>query len=362
MHQLQRLLLISAFATLCASASAQTPGSGPATTTGPSAGAPAQSATGAGPQAAPAPATAAPQPGATGGPVPGQGQVETAPPAQTGPETQSPSPAKLQSGIAPAPSTEALPPRSVAWSFAGPFGIYDRGSMQRGFQIYKQVCSNCHSLSRIAFRNLGDPGGPQFSQDEVKAIAAGYKIPAGPNAQGQTADANGMPLTRPGTPADYFPPPFPNEQAARAALNGALPPDLSLIVKARDGHMNYVYSILTGFGQKPPAGETIANGLYYNPYFPRHQIAMPPPLTDGAVTFTDGTPNNLDQEAHDIVTFLAWASEPTQDSRKQIGFVVMLYLIGLTVLLFFAYRRIWHGHHDVGAVGEGTGDETRLAP
>lgn len=342
MRHLQRLLLISALATVCAGALAQTPGAAQ--------------------QAAPAPATAAPEPGATGGPQPGLGQVETAPPAQTGPETQSPSPAKLQSAIAPAPSTEALPPKSVAWSFTGPFGIYDRASLQRGFQIYKQVCSNCHSLSRIAFRNLGDPGGPQFSQDEVKAISASYKIPAGPNAQGQTVDANGMPLTRPGTPADYFPPPFPNEQAARAALNGALPPDLSLIVKARDGHMNYVYSILTGFGQMPPAGETVANGLYYNPYFPRHQIAMPPPLTDGVVSFSDGTPNNLDQEAHDIVSFLAWASEPTQDSRKQAGFVVMLYLIGLTVLLFFAYRRIWHGHHDAGAVGEGTGDETRLSP
>lgn len=361
MRQLQRLLLISALATLCAGASAQTPGATPATPAAPNA-TPAQPAAGATQQSAPSPATAAPQPGATGEPQPGQGQVETAPPAQTGPETQSPSPAKLQSGIAPAPSTEALPPRTVAWSFTGLFGVYDRGSLQRGFQIYKQVCSNCHSLTHIAFRNLGDPGGPEFSQDEVKAIAASYKIPAGPNTQGQTVDANGTPLTRPGTPADYFPPPFPNEQAARAALNGALPPDLSLIVKARDGHMNYVYSILTGFGQTPPAGETIANGLYYNPYFPRHQIAMPPPLMDGTVTFSDGTPNNINQEAHDIVTFLAWASEPSQNSRKQIGFVVMLYLIGLTVLLFFAYRRVWYGHHDVGTVGEGTGDETRLAP
>ena len=361
MRQFHRLLLISALASICASASAQTPGAAPANPGAPNAAATAQPA-GAAQQTAPSPATAAPQPGTSGGAVPGQGQVETAPQGQTGPETPSPSPAKLQSGISPAPSTEALPPKSVAWPFTGPFGVYDRASLQRGFQIYKQVCSNCHSLSRIAFRNLGDPGGPQFSEDEVKAIAASYKIPAGPNDQGQTVDAGGMPLTRPGTPADYFPPPFPNEQAARAALNGALPPDLSLIVKARDGNMNYVYSILTGFGQTPPPGETIAKGLYYNPYFPRHQIAMPPPLTDGAVTYSDGTPNNLNQEAHDIVSFLAWASEPTQDARKRIGFVVMLYLIGFTVLLFFTYRRVWHGHHDVGAVGEGTGDETRLSP
>jgi ubiquinol-cytochrome c reductase cytochrome b/c1 subunit len=297
-----------------------------------------------------------------GGVQPGQGQVETAPPPVTGPAVPSPVPVQAPSSLAPAPSTEALPPRSVNWSFTGPFGVYDRASLQRGFQIYKEVCSACHALSHVAFRNLADPGGPEFSQDEVKAIAAGYKIPAGPNAQGQTVDANGMPLTRAGTAADYFPSPFANEQAARTANNGALPPDLSLIVKAREGNQNYVYSILTGFGQKPPANETIANGLYYNPYFPRHQIAMPPPLMNATVTFADGTPNTLDQEAHDIVTFLAWASEPTMDERKQTGFVVMLYLIGFTVLLFLSYRRIWHGHHDLGAVGEGKGSETRLAP
>jgi ubiquinol-cytochrome c reductase cytochrome c1 subunit len=146
------------------------------------------------------------------------------------------------------------------------------------------------------------------------------------------------------------------------ANNGALPPDLSLIVKARSGNQDYVYSILTGFGQTPPANERVAQGLFYNPYFPRHQIAMPPPLTNGSVTFADGTPNTLDQEAHDVVTFLAWASEPKMDERKRMGFAVMLYLILLTVLLFLSYRHIWHGRHDVGAVGEGTGDETRLAP
>ena len=293
---------------------------------------------------------------APGAVQPSPGHVEATPPPVTGPALQSPT------AVAPAPSTEALPPKNVAWSFTGPFGIYDRAALQRGFQVYKEVCSACHALSHVAFRNLADAGGPEFSVDEVKAIAASYKIPAGPNDQGQTVDANGMPLTRPGTPADYFPPPFANEQAARTANNGALPPDLSLIVKAREGHQDYVYSILTGFGQTPPANETVAKGLYYNPYFPRHQIAMPPPLTNGSVTFADGTPNTVDQEAHDIATFLTWASEPTMDTRKQTGFTVMLYLIGLTVLLFLSYRQIWHGHHDVGAVGEGTGDETRLAP
>jgi ubiquinol-cytochrome c reductase cytochrome b/c1 subunit len=234
--------------------------------------------------------------------------------------------------------------------------------LQRGFQIYREVCSACHSLSRVAFRTLGDSGGPAFSADAVTAIAASFKVPAGPNEMGQTVDSSGMPLTRPGTPADYVPGPFPNEQAARMANNGALPPDLSLIVKARSGNQDYVYSILTGFGQTPPANERVAQGLFYNPYFPRHEIAMPPPLTNGSVTFADGTPNTLDQEAHDVVTFLAWASEPKMDERKQMGFAVMLYLILLTVLLFLSYRHIWHGRHDVGAVGEGTGDETRLAP
>ena len=260
-----------------------------------------------------------------------------------------------------ASSAEAAPPKQVAWSFDGPFGVYDRAALQRGFQIYREVCSACHALSHVAFRNLGDPGGPEFSLDEVKAIAAGFKVPAGPNEQGQTVDASGMPLTRPGAAADYFPPPFPNEQAARAANNGALPPDLSLIVKARAGHQNYVYSILTGFGQTPPPGATIARGLYYNPYFPRRQIAMPPPLTNGSVSFADGTPNTIDQEAHDIATFLTWASEPKMDERKQTGFTAMLYLIGFAVLLFLSYRRIWHGHHDAGAVGQGTG-EAQLAP
>ena len=290
------------------------------------------------------------------------GRVEVAPLPQAGPALPSTAGAPLQSAITPAPSTEALPPKHVSWSFTGPFGVYDIAALQRGFQIYREVCSACHALSHVAFRNLGDPGGPEFTLNEVQAIAAGFKVPAGPNEMGQTVDANGRPLTRPGASADYFPSPFANEQAARMANNGALPPDLSLIVKARSGNQDYVYSVLTGFGQTPPANERIAPGLFYNPYFPRHQIAMPPPLMNGSVTFADATPNTLDQEAHDIVTFLAWASEPTMDERKSVGFSVMLYLILLTVLLFLSYRHIWHGHHDVGAVGEGTGDETRLRP
>jgi len=277
------------------------------------------------PQSAPAPAP------------PGRGAVAPAQPAQQ----TAPAPA----AAAPA-SSEALPPKHVNWSFDGPFGTYDRGALQRGFQVYKEVCSACHSLSRVAIRNLGDPGGPGFSQAEVAALAAGYKVPAEPDEQGKTVDASGQPLTRAATPADYFPPPFPNEKAARAGFNGALPPDLSLIVKAREGHQDYVYSILTGFGQTPPANEKIAPGLNYNPYFPGRQIAMPPPLTNGSVTFADGTPNTIDQEAQAVATFLSWASEPKMEERKRSGFNVMIFLIGFAMLCFLSYRRVWHGHHD----------------
>jgi cytochrome c1 len=261
--------------------------------------------------------------------------------------------AQENSSNAPAPSTEALPPKKMDWSFHGPFGVYDRAALQRGFQVYKEVCANCHSLSRIAFRNLADAGGPGFSQEQAAALAAGYKVPAEPNEQGKTTDYMGQPLTRPAVASDYFPPPFPNEKATRAAMNGALPPDLSLIVKARSGHEDYVYSILTGFGQKPPQNEKMARGMNYNPYFPRHQIAMPPPLTSGGVTYADGTPNTVEQQAHDVVTFLAWASEPKMEERKRAGFNVILFLVAFSTLTFFTYRRIWHGKHDAGATGEG---------
>jgi len=240
-------------------------------------------------------------------------------------------------------SSEPLPPKHVNWSFEGPFGVYDRASLQRGFQVYKEVCSACHALSHIAFRNLGDPGGPSFSPAEVAAIAASYKVPAEPDEQGKTVNAGGQPLMRPATPADYFPPPYPNEKATRAANNGALPPDLSLIVKAREGHADYVYSILTGFGEKPRPNEKMARGMQYNPYFPGRQIAMPPPLTDGGVTYADGTMATVDQEARDVATFLAWTSDPKMEERKRVGFGVMLYLLLFTGLLYLCYRRVWHG-------------------
>ncbi len=231
MRQLYPLLLISALAAASTGMAAETQGRGagaaPASVTKPAAGQPSAAApeSGAQPQGTQSPEPASPSAAQTppGTVQPAPGQVESAPPPQTGPVTPSPVPVQLPSRVSPAPSTEALPPKSVAWSFSGPFGIYDRASLQRGYQIYKEVCSACHALTHVAFRNLGDPGGPEFSPDEVKAIAASYKVASGPNEKGQTVDANGMPLTRPGAPADYFPPPFPNEQAARAANNGALP-------------------------------------------------------------------------------------------------------------------------------------------
>ncbi|HEY2446438.1 MAG TPA: cytochrome c1 [Rhizomicrobium sp.] len=243
------------------------------------------------------------------------------------------------------PSTGARTPKRVEFSFEGPLGTYDRGALQRGFQVYKEVCSACHSLNRVAFHNLADPGGPGFTDAQAKAIAASYKIPAEPNDKGELFDASGNRLTRPGIVADHFPPPFANDEAARAANSGALPPDLSLIEKARAGGAAYVYSIITGFREKPPSWFKVLPNKYYNPYFEGWNISMPPPLTDGSVTFSDGTSNKLDQEAHDVVTFLAWASEPTMEERKRLGLGVMAFLIVFSGLLFLSYRRVWRDAH-----------------
>jgi len=242
-------------------------------------------------------------------------------------------------------STDPLPPKDVSFSFNGPFGTYDRAALQRGFQVYKEVCSACHSLNRVAFHTLSDPGGPGFDEAQVKAIAAAYKIPADPDDKGQLFDDKGNRLTRPGIPADFFPPPFPNEQAARAANNGALPPDLSIIVKARAGGPAYVYSIVTGFHQTPPAGFKVLADKYYNPYFAGWNISMPPPLAVGSVTYSDGTKATVEQEAHDVVTFLSWAAEPKMEERKHLGFGVMAFLLLLSGLLFLSYRRVWRDAH-----------------
>jgi ubiquinol-cytochrome c reductase cytochrome c1 subunit len=234
-------------------------------------------------------------------------------------------------------AVEGLPPHSPAggWPQQGPTGTYDRAALQRGFQVYKQVCSACHSMKLLAYRDLSQLG---FSPAEVKAIAAGYQVTDGPNDQGEM-------FQRPGRPSDHFVSPFANDQAARAAEGGALPPDLSLIIKARKGHEDYVYSILTGFGQTPPANEKIANGMNYNPYFPGHQIAMPPPLAENSVSYADGTPATVEQEAKDVAQFLAWASEPNLEERHQTGLKVVLFLIAFAAVMYGVKRKVWSKLH-----------------
>jgi ubiquinol-cytochrome c reductase cytochrome b/c1 subunit len=247
-------------------------------------------------------------------------------------------------------------PPAQKWSFAGPVGTFDRGSLQRGLKVYKEVCSACHGLSYIAFRNLAEAGGPGYSVAQAAALAAEYKIKDGPNDAGDMFD-------RPGRPADYFPSPFPNEQAARAANGGAAPPDLSLITKARsykrgfpmfiidfftqyqEQGPDYVDAILQGFEDKPPAGVTIPEGSYYNKYFPGHAIKMPKPLSDGQVTFDDGSPATVKQYAHDVTTFLMWAAEPHMEARKRLGLQVFVFLILLSVLLYFTKKKVWANAH-----------------
>jgi ubiquinol-cytochrome c reductase cytochrome c1 subunit len=225
------------------------------------------------------------------------------------------------------------PPREQ-WSFDGPFGTYDRASVQRGYQIYTQVCSACHPVKHLHFRDLTQIG---YSEDEVKAFAAAVRVTDGPNDQGKM-------YQRPGRPSDPIPDPFPNDQAARASNNGALPPDQSLIVKAREGGPDYVYAILTGY-TPAPAGFQLPSGMYYNKYFLGHQIAMPPPLAANSVTFADGTPATLPQMAHDIVTFLNWASEPELETRHRAGFAVFFFLIVTAGLLYAVKRKIWARLH-----------------
>jgi ubiquinol-cytochrome c reductase cytochrome b/c1 subunit len=247
-------------------------------------------------------------------------------------------------------------PPALKWSFAGPFGKFDRAQLQRGFKVYREVCANCHSLTLIAFHNLADPGGPEFSPAQATTVAAEYKIKDGPNDQGEMFE-------RPGRPADYFPSPFPNEQAARAALGGALPPDLSLITKARSYERgfpkfvfdfftqfqeqgpNYVDALLQGYEDKPPAGETIPQGAYYNKYFPGHAIKMPKPLNDGQVTFDDGAPATVAQYSKDVTTFLMWAAEPHLEARKELGLKVFVFLLIFAGLLYFTKKRVWAAAH-----------------
>ncbi|HUD29992.1 MAG TPA: cytochrome c1 [Novosphingobium sp.] len=234
-----------------------------------------------------------------------------------------------------------LHPKEVAFASDGAFGKFDKQQLQRGFQVYKEVCSACHSLSHVAFRDLEQLG---YSEGQVKAIAAGFQVPGtDPN----TGEAN----LRPGMPTDYFPKPFANDIAARAANNNAVPPDLSLMTKARHDGPAYIYSLLTGFQAQPaellkhfPDSKTPA-GLHYNPYFANLNLAMAPPLTgDGQVEYGPGNPKpTVDQMSKDVSAFLIWTAEPSLDKRKQTGLAVTLFLLFATVLGYMSYRNIWAG-------------------
>lgn len=244
--------------------------------------------------------------------------------------------ALMMSMAAPAfASGEAMHPKQIQWSFDGVFGTFDKPSVQRGFQVYKEVCSSCHSLKRVAFRQLQDVG---FSEAEVKSLAASYTVKDGPNDMGEMFE-------RPGRPSDLFPSNYANDNAARAANNGALPPDQSLLVKAREDGANYIYSILTGYGHPVPEHVSVPEGAYYNPYMDGGVIKMAPPLREDSVTYQDGTKATVDQQAKDVVAFLQWAAEPEMEQRKGMGIHVMLYLGIMTAFFYVVKKRVWSDLH-----------------
>ena len=222
-----------------------------------------------------------------------------------------------------------VPPKQN-WSFNKPNGTFDRAALQRGFQVYKQVCSACHSIKLISFRHLKSMG---LTDAEIKVLASQYQIKDGPNDEGEMFE-------RPGRPSDYIPGPYLNDKQARAANNGSLPPDQSLIVKARLYGADYIYAVLTGY-KKAPNGFNLNPGQYYNEYFPGNAISMTQPLSESLVTYNDGTKASVDQMAHDVTTFLAWASEPEMEDRKRLGIKVLMYLLLMTGLFYATMRRIW---------------------
>lgn len=241
-------------------------------------------------------------------------------------------------------------PAEQDWSFAGPFGVYDKGQLQRGFKIYREVCSACHSMKLVPFRTLEGLG---YSEAQVKAIAAEYTVTDGPNADGEMFE-------RPGIPSDHFPSPFPNTEAAAAANNGAAPPDFSLLAKARgvergfptfvfdiftqyaENGPDYIHALLTGYDEEPPAGMEIAEGTYYNPYFiAGKSLAMAKPISDGQVTYEDGSAETVDQYAKDVSAFMMWAAEPHLEDRKKTGFRVMVFLLLFAAMVYLTKRKIW---------------------
>ncbi|SIQ34252.1 ubiquinol-cytochrome c reductase cytochrome c1 subunit [Rhizobium sp. RU33A] len=242
-----------------------------------------------------------------------------------------------------------LKPEQMDWSFAGPFGKYDKGQLQRGLKVYTEVCSACHSMELVAFRTLEDLG---YSEAQVKAFAANYEVEDGPNADGEM-------FMRTAVASDHFPSPFPNKEAAAAAMGGAAPPDFSLIAKARgvtrgfptfvfdiftqyqQGGSDYIHALLTGY-QDPPEGIEVADGTYFNPYFIAGQsLAMAPPLSDGQVTYDDGSPETMEQYSLDVSAFLMWAAEPHLEDRKRMGFMVMVFLAIFTALIYLTKKSVY---------------------
>ena len=231
-------------------------------------------------------------------------------------------------------SAEKVEYLKTDWSFKGLFGKFDRGSLQRGYQVYTEVCSSCHSMKYLSYRNLAEKGGPEFTEAQAKAIASSFEVSDGPNADGEM-------FTRPGKLSDKFVMPYENVKAAQAANGGAYPPDMSVLVKARSGGANYIYSLLQGYEDPPPIGITLDEGVHYNKYMYGNKIKMANPLSDGLVEYADGTESNVEQMSKDVTTFLMWAAEPHLEARHQMGFKAIVYLIILTILVYFSMKRIW---------------------
>lgn len=233
-----------------------------------------------------------------------------------------------------AAAAEGAHPEKRDWPQDGIFGSFDRAALQRGFQVFKEVCSNCHSVKYLRFRDLAGIG---LDEETIKALASEYTVIDGPNDDGEMYERSAKPF-------DAFPPPFPNPQAARAANGGALPPDLSLIVKAREQGADYIYALLTGYGE-PPEGEQGLPGAFYNRYFPGGWIAMPPPLSDDLVEYPDGTPATAEQMASDVTQFLSWLAEPELEERKALGLKFMLFVLVMTGIFYAYKRKVWSRLH-----------------
>ena len=239
------------------------------------------------------------------------------------------------------------------WSFEGVFGTFDRASLQRGYQVYQEVCSGCHSVKHLSYRNLSEKGGPEFSLEESKAIAAQFEITDGPNEDGEM-------FTRPARLSDKFVSPFPNVKAAAAANDGAYPPDMSVLAKARKGGADYIYSLLMGY-EEAPAGYELDDGVYYNKYMPGYKIKMAEPILDGIVEYADGTETTKAQISKDVTTFLVWAADPHLEARHRMGFKVFFFLIILLTLVYLSKQKVWSRFGSKSVEDEETFDKIERA-